>query len=389
MLMNKRRLIFLFILFLILIQMSTISATNIRSLPKLRKEPNQELSSTLLFPQSRVIKEMPLLNLLFPKKTLTIDPSSSYFSPENLSNSDDAYHNSNLSYATEWWYFDSILNEQYTFQFSIHIYEILSTGFASTQCNIYEKGKTILSESSIHQLSTIQLSMNKPFISINDQIVMQTFSSQIDDSIMYQLSFTEGNYSFNLLFQETTQGWKGTTPAGDWAVVLPKAPVSGTLTIQNDTITVTGIGYHDHNWNVSISAGFNFGWLWGKTVLDKYTLTWASIFKTWYIQSPLLVINEDDNGYTNIPIDNIDLSITKIEFKNGMLLPYGFRLSAQTNEYTLTLFIDIINSDYVTVLGLINYWRYHIHTRGTLKINEHTHTIDDYNIAEFMRFRPY
>ncbi len=386
--MNKHRLIILFILLLIFSQTSAIPAADISSLHTRFKEYSD---NRLTIPrlQSSTFSGISLFNNFFTKKTQTIDPSDSQFLPENLSNSDDAYHNSNLTYATEWWYFDAILNEQYTFQFSIHIYEILTTGFASTQCNIYEQGKAILSESSIHQLSTIQLSMDRPFILINGQIVMQTFSSQIDNSITYHLSFSDGNYSFNLLFQGTTQGWKGSTSAGDWAVVLPKAPVSGTITLNNNTIKVKGIGYHDHNWNVSISAGLNFGWLWGKTVVDKYSLTWASIYKTWYMQNPLLVINEDDNGYTNVPIENIDFSVTKIEFKNGMFLPYGFRLYAQTNEYTITLFLDIIDSDYVTVFGLINYWRYHIHARGTLKIDDHTHTIDDYNIAEFMRFRPY
>ena len=387
--MNKRRFIFVFVLFLIIIQVSTISATNNISWTTLQKQHHQNHFSIHLPPQSQVIKTLALFNHIFPKQTQTIERSNTYFSPENITHSDDAYHNSNLSYATEWWYFDAILNEKYTFQFSIHIYEILSTGFASTQCNIYENGKTILSETNIHQLSSIQLSTEKPFITINDQIVMQTLPSKNENTITYQLSFSEGNYSFNLLFKGTTQGWKGTTSAGNWAVILPKAPVSGILTIDNDSFMVTGIGYHDHNWNVTISAGLNFGWLWGKTVLDQYTLTWASIYETWYMQNPLLVINEDNNGYTNIPNDLIDFSITKIEFKNGMLLPYGFRISAQTKEYSLTLFIDIINSDYITVLGLINYWRYHIHTRGTLEINDHTHTIDDYNIAEFMRFRPY
>jgi predicted secreted hydrolase len=373
---------------MIIIQTSAIPATNINSLQtKFKEYSDNHLTIPSL--QSSAFSGISLFNNFFSKKTQMIDPSDSQFRPENLSDSDDAYHSSNLSYATEWWYFDAILNEQYTFQFSIHIYKILNTGFASTQCNIYERGKTILSESSIHQLSSLQLSLDKPFISINDQIVMQTFSSQIDNSMTYQLSYSEGNYSFNLLFQETTKGWKGTTSAGDWAVVLPKAPVSGTINLQNNIIKVNGVGYHDHNWNVSISAGLNFGWLWGKTVLNKYTFTWASIYKTWYMQNPLLVINEDDNGYTNVPIENIDFSVTKIEFKNGMFLPYGFRLYAQTNEYTITLFIDIFDSDYVTVLGLINYWRYHIHARGTLKIDDHTHTIDDYNIAEFMRFRPY
>ena len=95
------------------------------------------------------------------------------------------------------------------------------------------------------------------------------------------------------------------------------------------------------------------------------------------------------NQMTIVAMNGTWKGAASIEFKNGMILPYGFHLSVETKEYTLSLSLEIINSDYVTVLGLINYWRYHIHSMGTLKINDHTQTIDDYNIAEFMRFRPY
>jgi hypothetical protein len=126
-----------------------------------------------------------------------------------------------------------------------------------------------------------------------------------------------------------------------------------------------------------------------KPLFSTHTLTWANIFETWYKGSPLLVINEDNGGYTNIPSSNLQFSVTDLSFKNGMIIPTGFSLSGKVNEYDLSLQIEVLTSDYITVLGLINYWRYHIHITGSFNDGEKTEDIDDYNIAEFIRFRPY
>jgi predicted secreted hydrolase len=387
--MNKQRVFTLFILFFVIVQMITVS--NISSNPFIYEKSEESYNPPLdiITHQSKLINKLSFFqSFLFPS-TLRLDPSRSFFKPENLSNSDDAYHETNQSYEIEWWYFDATLNQQYTFQFSIHLYSILSAGFVTTQCNIYEKGKIVISESTFYSLTNTQLSTEKPIIKINDELVMNILSPSIEESGTYQIRHSGSNYSFNLIFQGITKGWKGTTDAGDWAVILPKAITSGTLTIQNTTKSVQGIGYHDHNWNVSVSTGINFGWLWGKTVSDHHALTWANIFKTWYKQIPLLVINKDNDGYINIPAEQIECSVTKIEFKNGMIIPYGFIVTARSQQYDITLSVEITDSDYSTVLGLINYWRYHIHTTGELKIDGQSELINDYNIAEFMRFRPY
>ncbi|MDG6218453.1 MAG: hypothetical protein QCI00_03320 [Candidatus Thermoplasmatota archaeon] len=315
--------------------------------------------------------------------------SSPFFKPENLTLSDNAYHGSNQSYAVEWWYFDAILNQQYTIQFSVHIYDILSIGFAIVQCNIYNNGTPIISERVIKLLSSVSLSQHTPFIAIDDVPVMTYLGKTSDDLETYVISYSASHFSFNLTFNGTTKGWKGKTPAGDWAVIFPKALVEGVLTLNDTKRSVSGIGYHDHNWNVSISTGLNFGWIWGKISTEKHTFTWASIFETWFKQYPLLVINEDNDGYISIPPEKLDIEVTQLQFKNAMIIPYGFLISVHTKDFDLEFTITVLDTDYFTILGIINYWRYHVYITGTFKMNDHIETIQDHNIAEFIRFRPY
>lgn len=379
--MNKCHLLTGFIFLLLIIQPITIANFHYRS-----------QQNNLLFQSSRLSKIPSLFSAqqcsIPPFSETTFDAHSS-FQPENITCIDDAFHPSNQTYANEWWYFDATLNQQYTLQFSIHIYSVFNTGFATVQCNIYNYTTSIISERKLQPLSTITLSDQKPFIAINGNVVMSSNQNSENIPRYYHLSYAGKNFSFHLNFTGITDGWKGTTPAGDWAVIFPKALVTGMVTMQNKTVNVSGIGYHDHNWNVTVSTGLNYGWLWGKTSSNQHVVTWSTIFETWYKRSPLLVVNQDYDGFISIPAECIDFSITKIQFKNGMILPYGFTLSADYKEYQIMLSIEILDSDYITVLGLINYWRYHTHTTGSIQVDDTVEQIDEYDIAEFIRFRPY
>ena len=91
-------------------------------------------------------------------QTLHLDPVYPFFQPQNLTDEDDVYHGSNQTYSTEWWYFDAKLNEEYSLQFSVHIYAIINTDFVTIQCNLYKKGIPIISERNIHSLKNMTFS---------------------------------------------------------------------------------------------------------------------------------------------------------------------------------------------------------------------------------------
>ncbi|HEC88957.1 MAG TPA: hypothetical protein ENI44_00035 [Thermoplasmatales archaeon] len=320
--------------------------------------------------------------------TFTSDLPDFSFNTENITLCDDAFHGSEVLHFTEWWYFDAELTQGYTLQFSIHVYNIFTEGFVAVNLNIYHYGIPVVQERDIYPIDIVELSKSSPSVHIEDKLNMKGTGND-PSSLSYTLFYNTRNASIFLEYIGLTEGWKGVTPAGNWAVILPKASVSGYLIINNSRYQVTGIGYHDHNWNVTIVTGMNFGWIWGKTNSQSYTITWSDILPTWYQDDPILVVNKEKDGYIDIPSSNIHIIARGFSFKNGYIIPWRFHILAEYKDIFIDIFIDTSTVDYRTVFGLINYWRYHVHCTGSIKIAGVTEKIDEYNIAEFIRFRFY
>ena len=109
------------------------------------------------------------------------------------------------------------------------------------------------------------MSSEIPFVQINGKTTLAGSYDDTTRNFIYDVSFDFAGNAAVLHFVGCTEGWKGQHPSGDWwAVILPRATVTGTITIDNTTLNVEGTGYHDHNWDVNERACFNFGWFWGK-----------------------------------------------------------------------------------------------------------------------------
>jgi len=75
-----------------------------------------------------------------------------------------------------------------------------------------------------------------------------------------------------------------------WLPSVPYGAVSGTLTYDGQTHTVTGTGYHDHNWgNVGLNEVMDH-WYWGRAHIGDYTLI--------YVEQ----IGAKAFGYTRMPV---------------------------------------------------------------------------------------
>jgi hypothetical protein len=65
-----------------------------------------------------------------------------------------------------------------------------------------------------------------------------------------------------------------------WVIAMPRAKVTGTLTLAGEKIPIKGLGYHDHQWGsvhlvegVMLQDGHIFEyWYWGRIHLPDYTL---------------------------------------------------------------------------------------------------------------------
>ena len=309
------------------------------------------------------------------------------FYPEDIELKDDAFHGADTLHFTEWWYFDATFDNGYTAQIGIRVLGLVNQGVVYVRLDIYKEGELESHELKKYIIWDFYASENIPLIILNGKQVMEGYINVITGDWEYDVSLELDRSSIDLHFIGRTKGWKGSTPGGKWAVILPRADVSGTITIDNKKINVSGIGYHDHNWEITAFTGINFGWFWGKVNSDHYTMTWAKIMTTRLWGQPLLVINKKNDDYINIAPEDIQLDIKDIRLENGMFVPFSFVLEVHNRDVTLKVNMDVIDTHHVRWAGVINYWRYHLRCIGLITIDSHTEPINEIQLAEFIRFR--
>ncbi len=62
-----------------------------------------------------------------------------------------------------------------------------------------------------------------------------------------------------------------------WVIPMPRAEVTGTVTIGGKTRTVHGIGYHDHNWGeVDLQESMAY-WYWGRVTTANLSVIYAEL----------------------------------------------------------------------------------------------------------------
>ncbi len=310
------------------------------------------------------------------------------FEPSDIELKDDAFHRSRGLHFCEWWYFDAAFDNGYSVQLSIRVINVLNRFLFTTGLNVYKDRDLVSNNQMKYFKSQIFASTEEPIILIDGKEVMRGYVDENTGDWTYLLNFEIGDISVDLKYVGETEGWKGLTPGiGWWAVVLPRAEVTGILTIKGIEMEVSGSGYHDHNWDVKMAAGVNFGWYWGKIDSSTYTITWADVKMTRISEDPFIVINKKDGGYISIPTNSIKLVPTDLRFSNGKFIPNSFSLIVDHEDVQINIDMEVLGTHHFRKFGFINYWRYHMHCFGHITIDGITETIDENNMAEFLRFR--
>ncbi len=316
------------------------------------------------------------------------------FSPEDVELEDDAFHRvdvSSSSHFTEWWYFDAVFDKGYSAQAAVRVMSLLDQDIIIfSRLDIYKDNQLISHNQYMHFWEDFQASFVVPCVLINNKEVIRGYIDRDTGDWTYDISFDMGDVSADLHFVGCTKGYKGDTPGGKWAVLLPKANVTGKLFVEGKEIEVHGVGYHDHNWEVTVEAALNFGWYWGKINSDTYTIVWSDILTTWYWDQPLVVISENNGGYQNIKQDDIQFEVGDMRLTKWMLIPHSFDIVVHTENVSLNVHMQSLDVHYDPLIGgIMNYWRYHMKCTGFITVGSQTELIDDLVMAEFLRFRPY
>jgi hypothetical protein len=316
--------------------------------------------------------------------------STFLFSPRDISIEDDAYHGSKDSRFTEWWYFDAVLNNGYSVQMSVRVLSIMKNKLVLVpqRLDIYKDGKLLKHNKKRCPYRKFEPSKDKPLVKLYGKNAIEGRIDEKSGKLIYDLCFEIYDDYAKLRFEGITKGWKGKNPGGDWwAVVLPRANVTGKIRVNNKEIEVKGTGYHDHNWGVKGSAMKNHGWFWGKINTENYSITWATIYKTRDYGQPLLVINEKKGGYINVKPENIDFIGKDLKQNNKKEIPHTFILKAKDKVIDLNFEMKVLDIHHVKMMLIMNYWRFHVLCNGYININSKKEKIKETHIAEFLRFK--
>jgi len=73
-------------------------------------------------------------------------------------------------------------------------------------------------------------------------------------------------------------------------------------------------------------------------------------------------------------------------FNDGWIIPTSFLFKVEDELAQIDIAADTIKVGHQASLGTFNYWRYHIHVKGTITFNSTTENIDNVQIMDLTRF---
>jgi hypothetical protein len=195
----------------------------------------------------------------------------------------------------EWWYFDAHLDTGHTIVIFFHAANPnpgLQGKIGIEIVLLRPDGKRI-QRFIAYDRSSFFATREKPEVTIGGNTIR--VEQQNSGLPVYEINVKEKDLGCQLKFTAEVNGWKpgtGLSHFGQlgyfgWVIPFARATVTGMITDGEETIRVSGIGYHDHNWlNFSFQTIINY-WMWGRIYSESYTVAYA------YIQC-----NEKVNNHT-------------------------------------------------------------------------------------------
>jgi hypothetical protein len=204
---------------------------------------------------------------------------NAYSQSDGISTSNDANHflywlwTGHLANYTEWWYFnlyDSSNKVQAIFSYLI-------TDPLSLQGGVFPLGISemaavaytptgIVNEMDAYLALSFSAQYNEADVHIGNQNAIAVI-----DPETYKVSGAtrDGRIVWNLVYRREAPSWYAGNLVNvsadpwqlmSWLLYMPRAHVSGTLTVDGTTYNVSAPGYHDHNWGEWNLNGVSWNW---------------------------------------------------------------------------------------------------------------------------------
>lgn len=196
--------------------------------------------------------------------------------------SDNGAHPSTDKHAFEHWYFDAHLDDGRIVVAMLQTRELVHRK-PGVEIHVYSPdGKR---REAVRQFTDADLAVATDRCDVRVGTNFARLTGEEDGLPVYRVKVAEGDLGFDLTFAAEVPPWmpgRGQTSYNDreffaWVVGAPRAKVAGTVTIDGETTTVAGRGYHDHNWGVGDMKRIIDKWYWGRLYTDDFTLVYAMV----------------------------------------------------------------------------------------------------------------
>jgi len=311
--------------------------------------------------------------------------------PQIISPKDDAFHGSTKNFSSEWWYFDAFFNNGYSAVITFTV--SFKNRIVFPVIEIYRNGELEVRAIKRFLFHNCQTFKQLPFVKLFDHKIIEFDQKRFNDKEewVYDVSPKIGDHEVNLKFIGTTPGWKFKRQGESWVVTLPKATVTGEITVHGEKMKVNGIGYHDHNWTSNLSNIVNiWGWYWGKITSKTLNVAWVKIANKYTKGELIAVINQDNKGFYTINPENIHFKPDKFIRNYGRKMPTNFTIKIDDVVNGIPIKVDVkmdvknIHRRYKRML-IAPYWRYHVKATGSIHLGSYREIVNHNQMMEFFR----
>jgi predicted secreted hydrolase len=195
--------------------------------------------------------------------------------------SDDAVHPFDTPYYYEWWYFDGVFENGYTYTVSCFWRAVvMGSPVPFIAMSVYTPDGNKIDGAGVFDYKDSHASPDKCNVSVGNNYIRQEGSVYKLSMHVQQLG---ANMGVEMTYSRRVPGWKWSedgilldddTGKQGWVCALPRADVEGKLFIDGKPIPVKGQGYHDHNWGNTLMSNSVNGWVWGRMFHPEYTFVY-------------------------------------------------------------------------------------------------------------------
>ncbi|MGW4718669.1 hypothetical protein [Nocardia sp. NPDC004260] len=178
-----------------------------------------------------------------------------------------------------------------------------------------------------------------------------------------------------------------------WLPVVARGAVDAVLTVDDEVVRSTGLGYHDHNWGNIAPRKILDHWYWGRALLGDYTIvTLAFVADDQYggVTVPiLLIVKAGEIVAARVGAEGIEVAADDTAVHPDSGVPFDKRLRYTIEEAGTTYTVTFTYLDDIFRLDFGEYGAYH-RFLGDVTLTHtsdgHTDSLDGRTIWELLYF---